>query len=153
MKNYFFMLVISGILISASCKKSQDIIRDNAVPTGAGSYPVSTNTLQDVVAIPNVTLGNVPLKGGYSFKTELQYFSSDPVKEINLYTTIGSGARSKVFTVPYASAYSINKRLDTLLVPYTVPTGLAAGTSIKLDYEILNQNNLNLVRTATIKTQ
>jgi hypothetical protein len=153
MRKYFIVVIIAGIIITGACKKSQDIIKDDTSPTGVGSYPVSTNTLQDVTVNPNITLGTVALKGGYTLKAELQYFSSDPVKEVNLYTTVGTGTRTKVLTIPYASAYSTIKKLDTLLVPYSVPTGLTAGTAIKLEYEILNQNTLNLLRPVTIKTQ
>lgn len=143
------MIIATGLL-AAACKKSQDINRDYAVPTGKGSYPVSSNTLVDMST--NKNLGTVNLNGGYTFSTELQYFSQEPVKEINLYSTVGSGARTKVTTIPYAPAYSNLKKLDTLLVPYTIPTGQAAGTSIRLEYEIVNQNTLNLIRTVTVKT-
>jgi hypothetical protein len=153
MRKSIFFLIILILTVAAACKKSQDVIRDNVVPTGVGYYPVSSNTLQDVVAVPNTNLGSVALKPGYAFKTELQYFSQDAIKEVNFYTTVGTGTRTKILTVPYTSSYSNFKKLDTLLVPYTVPTGLATGTSIKLEYEILNQNTLNLIRTATIRTQ
>ena len=152
MKNCFFISAIAVMCIVA-CKKPVDVIGNNTVATGTGYYPVSTNALQDVTGAPVANLGTVVFGGGYSFKTELQFFSQDPVKEINLYNTIGSGARTKVTTFPYAPAYSNIKKLDTLLVPYTVPAGLAAATSIKLEYEILNQNSLNVIRTVTIKTK
>ena len=141
--------MIAAALVVA-CKKSQDINRDYTIPTGKGSYPVSTNALVDLST--NRNLGTVNLAGGYTFNTELQYFSQDPIKEINFYSTIGSGVRTKINTIPYASAYSNIKKLDTLLIPYTIPTGQTAGTSIKLEYEIVNQNTLNLVRTVTVKT-
>ena len=57
-----------------------------------------------------------------------------------------------VTTSPYASAFSQSKRLDTLLVPYSVPTA-TAGTVVKLEYEILNQNALKTTRTAYVKVQ
>ncbi len=140
-----------AMLVMAACTKTQDINRDYAIPTGKGAYPVSTNTLLDMSN--NKTLGADSLAGGYSFKTELQYFSQDPVKEINLYSTVGTGARMPVSTTPYAAAYSNTKKLDTLLVSYTVASGLAKGTAIKLDYEILNLNGLNLIRTVTVRSK
>ena len=150
MKKNLLYTIIAAALVMAACKKTQDINRDYAIPTGKGSYPVSTNALVDLST--NRNLGTVNLAGGYAFNTELQYFSQEPVKEINFYSTIGSGARTKISTTPYAPAYSNIKKLDTLLVPYTIPAGQAAGTSIKLEYEIVNQNTLNLVRTITLKT-
>lgn len=150
MKKNLLYTIIATTLIVAACKKSQDITRDYAIPTGKGSYPASTNTLVDMST--NRSLGTVNLAGGYTFSTELQYFSQEPVKEINFYSTVGTGARTKITTIPYAPAYSNLKKLDTLLIPYTIPTGQAAGTSIKLEYEIVNQNALNLIRTVTVKT-
>ena len=149
MKKMFFYIIVAALALTA-CEKSQDVNRDYAVPTGKGSYPVSTNTLVDLST--NKNLGTVNFNAGYAFNTELQYFSQDPVKEINLYSTVGSGARTKITTLPYAPAYSNIKKLDTLLVPYTVPAGQVSGTSIKLEYEIVNQNTLNLIRTVTVKT-
>ena len=149
MKKIFFYITAATLAVTA-CEKSQDVNRDYAIPTGKGAYPVSTNTLVDLSTSKN--LGTVNFNGGYAFNTELQYFSQDPVKEINLYSTVGSGARTKITTIPYAPAYSNIKKLDTLLVPYTVPAGQASGTSIKLEYEIVNQNTLNLIRTVTVKT-
>ena len=150
MKKTFFYAIIAAALVIAACKKSQDINHDYAIPTNKGSYPVSTNALVDLAT--NRNLGTINLAGGYTFNTELQYFSQEPVKEINFYSTVGSGARAKITTIPYAPAYSNLKKLDTLLIPYTIPTGQAAGTSIKLEYEIVNQNTLNLIRTVTVKT-
>lgn len=146
----FFLYAIVAAALAVACKKTQDINRDYAIPTGKGSYPVSTNTLIDLST--NRNLGTVNLAGGYTFNTELQYFSQEPIKEINFYSTVGSGTRTKISTIPYAPAYSNLKKLDTLLIPYTIPTGQAAGTSIKLEYEIVNQNTLNLVRAVTVKT-
>ena len=152
MKKNFLYTMAAAVLVISACKKSQDINRDYAIPTGMGSYPVSSNALVDLST--NKTLGTDNLSGGYLFNTELQYFSQDPVKEINLYSTVGTtGARTKVSTIPYAAAYSNMKKLDTLLIPYTIPTALAVDTKIKLEYEIVNQNTLNLIRTYTVTTK
>src|SRR5215831_17580693 len=114
-------LVFSAVVCLIACnKKSQDFLRDNTTPTGVGYAPISNNTLQDVTANPLVNLGsssssaNAYAKGA-TFKTELTYFSQSPIKEINLYNTVGTGARTLVNTWPYAPAFSQSKRLDTLL--------------------------------------
>jgi hypothetical protein len=154
--NIIWALVFSAVVLAA-CDKSQDFLRDNTSPTGTGYAPISNNTLQDVTASPIKNLGTgtssaTVYAAGATFKTELTFFSQSPVKEINLYNTIGSGARTLVSTSPYASAFSQRKRLDTLLVPYTVPVA-TAGTVVKLEYEILNQNTFKATRTAYVKVQ
>jgi hypothetical protein len=140
-----------------ACDERQDFIRDNVEPTGVGSIPISNNTLQDVTATPLKTLGTTVAgatvyPAGSSFKTELTYFSESPIKEINLYTTVGAGTRTLTTTIPYAPAFSTNKKLDTMLVPYTVPAA-ATGTVVKLEYQILNENSLNAIRTTYVKLQ
>jgi hypothetical protein len=152
MKNtsWFILLLLSIAACFASCKKSKDFIADESTHSG-GYLPVSTNALVDMA--DNLAINARAYAAGASFKTELQFFSIDPVKEINLYETVGAGTKTKLTTWPYASAYSSIKKLDTLLVPYTVNATLASGTSIKLDFEILNLNTKSLVRTATIKVK
>jgi hypothetical protein len=147
------LYILSIVVVSAiiGCTKNEDFIKENVTETGVGYYPLSANTLVDMAT--NANINNASYTAGATFKTELQFISQSPVKEVNLYSTVGTAARNKVATFPYAPARSVIKGTDTLLVPYTVPTGLAVGTSIKLDYEILNQNGLSITRTATIKTK
>jgi hypothetical protein len=148
MKNMIriFILIVAAAVFY-SCTKSKDFIADNTTPTGVGYRPVSTNPLRDLAAAANLDGRSYTV--GSSFTTEIQFFSESPVKEINLYTTIGTGARTKIGTWPYAAAFSQVKRMDTLLVTYTMPAAPVT-TKIKLEYEILNQNALNLIRTATV---
>jgi len=155
MKNtiFFFILVLGAAACFVSCKKSTDFIADESAKSG-GYLPVSTNALIDVNN--NTTIGTTATSTKYPpggvVKTELQFFSVDPIKEINLYETIGAGTRNKVGSgIPYASAYSSVKKLDTLLVPYTVPAAATSGATIKLDYEIMNINTKSIVRTASFK--
>lgn len=157
MKKYIPFLV--AVLIFSACDKSHDFIRDNTSPTGVGYAPVSNNTLQNVVPTPPVNLGTSTgtasaFAAGATFRTELQYFSQDPVQEIQVFNTIGAGTRTQIATYPYASAFSQSKRLDTLLIPYTMPSA-ASGTVIKLEIDILNENGLRLPapRTAYVKVQ
>jgi hypothetical protein len=150
MKRLFIILIIFCTTFFVACDKNNDFLEQNTTATGVGYAPVSNNTLQDVTANPVKNLGTTTSSAtvypaGANFKTELTFFSQSPVKEINLYNTIGSGARTLVGTWPYAPAFSNAKRLDTLLVPYTVPTA-TSGTVIKLEYEIKNVNALSVVR-------
>ena len=148
MKKYILFVFIAASI--AACTKETDFIDDNSNPTGVGSRPVSTNTLYEVGVAGNPLLNGRAYAGGTTATTELQFFSASPVKEINLYSTINA-VRTLEKTSPYAPAFSKFKAADTLLVTYLVPV-LPANTSIKLDYEIKNQNNLALTKTATIKT-
>jgi hypothetical protein len=143
-----FFFVIAGLI---ACAKNDDFVAENITDTGVGYYPLSANTLVDMAT--NTNINNASYAAGTTFRTELQFISQSPVKEINLYNTIGTTPRTKVATYPYAPARSKIKGTDTLLVPYTVPAGLAAATSIRLEYEILNQNGLNIIRAATIRTK
>src|ERR1044071_2640394 len=147
MKNIIQIFILTAVAIFYSCTKSKDFIADNTTPTGIGSRPVSTNPLRDLAAAAN--LDGRTYTVGSSFTTEIQFFSESPIKEINLYNTIGTGARTKIGTWPYTPAFSQIKRMDTLLVTYTMPAA-PVSTKIKLEYEILNQNALNLIKTATV---
>lgn len=159
MKQRFFIASLFLTLVSlVACNKEEhDFLRDNTTATGVGYVPVSNNTLQDVSANPvrnlgTTTGGATTYAAGATFRTELTFFSQSPVKEINLYNTVGTGARTLVNSYPYASAFSAAKRLDTLLVPYTIPAA-ASGTVIRLDYEIRNVNTLSTTRTAYVRVQ
>ena len=148
------LVIIAGI---AACKKSKDFTEDESTPTGVGYAPVSANPLQDVTAVPLKTLSTssgtaTVYPAGSTFKTELTFFSQSPIKETTLSATVGAGTKTVVSTIPYAAAFSANKSLDTLLVPYTVPTA-TSGTVIRLDYQITNVNTLNIVRTVYVKVQ
>lgn len=156
MKNIFFCITLLVVFTAGllSCEKSKDFIADESTRSG-GYLPVSTNALLDVNN--NTTIGTSATSTKYApgavVKTELQFFSVDPIKEINLYETVGSGTKTKVgASIPYAAAYSPVKKLDTLLVSYTVPSA-ASGTTIKLDYEIMNINTKSITRTASFKVQ
>ncbi|MEJ7737874.1 MAG: hypothetical protein WKF97_10645 [Chitinophagaceae bacterium] len=150
-KSYAFLVGSVMAIVLFACTKNDEFINENVTNTGVGYYPLSANTLVDMAT--NSNINNATYSTGATFRTEIQFISQSPVKEINLYATVGTGMRTKQSTYPYAPAYSATKGTDTLLVPFTVPTGLNAGTSIRLEYEILNQNNLNLIRLATIRTR
>jgi hypothetical protein len=157
MKKIFLILSAAIVLFITACKKSVDFIADNTNVTGTGYIPVSSNPLIDFNVTPNKTLTatlgtSTPVYTGSSMlSVELQYFSQGPVKEINLYATVGTGLRTLVSVTPYAAAFSQIKRLDTLMVSYVVPASVPANTGIKLEYEILNQNALKLIRTGWIR--
>lgn len=143
--NILFIIIIIGII---GCTKSTDFLRDH-IKTNVGSVPVSSNALLDMAT--NKAPGSYT--AGTSFKTELQYFSENPITEINLYNKIGSNPKLKVLSLPHIPAYSRLKSADTVLIPYMIPVGTPVGTSIVLDYEIATNINLNIVRSITIKVK
>jgi len=153
---YKVLFVVVVTVGGSACTKSKDFTPDNSTPTGVGYTPVSANPLQDVTLTPPKALGTTTTSAtvypaGSTFKTELTFFSQSPVKETTLSQTM-AGTKTLVTTIPYAPAFSQNKRLDTLLMPYTLPSA-ASGTVIRLDYQITNVNALNIVRTVYVKVQ
>lgn len=71
-----------------------------------------------------------------------------------MYTTVGTGLKSRVFSKPYSeiAAFSKVKSADTLVFAYKTPV-VAAETTVKLDVEIINQNGLSLTRSLTIRSK
>ena len=88
------------------------IILDNQVPQiNANTWTVATTQ-----------------RAGAAITVELQYWSSVPIKEIQLLHAIArtqSGTTTRdttlVSTQPYQAAFSKDKQCDTLLLTYTVP--------------------------------
>jgi hypothetical protein len=156
MKQSIIILLLGTGLLMA-CEKSVDFIGDNTTVTGVGSYPISANPLTEVASARTLTAtlatATPRFVAGSNLSFELWYFSNTPIREINLYATVGAGARTKVFTKPYAPSFSAIKRSDTLLIPYTVPAATPSNTGIKLDFEILNENALSLVRSGWLRVQ
>jgi hypothetical protein len=147
-------LLAFGSFSLTACYDEPDFIKDNTTPTGVGSVPVSANELMDLSTNTAITTANNATTRQYAAGTqiryELQFFSESPVKEINVYQTVGTGARTKVSTYPYTPAFSKTDRTDTLVVSYTVPQA-PAGTNVRIETEILNQNSLSLIRTLWIR--
>ncbi|RNI22433.1 hypothetical protein [Rufibacter latericius] len=150
---YTFLLAFGTLLLTA-CYDEPDFIKDNTTPTGKGSAPVSANDLRDLSTNTSISTSNNASTSQYTAGTqiryELQFFSQSPVKEINVYETVGAGTRTKVSTYPYVPAFSQTDRTDTLIVTYTVPQA-PVGTNVKIETEVLNQNNLSVLRTLWIR--
>lgn len=145
------MLVIIAAIATA-CYEENDVVTEIMTPTGKGSYPVSVNTFVDLKS--GLSVNNRVYATNVNFSFELQYWSIDPVQEINVYETVGAGAKTKIFSKPYSeiAAYSKIKSADTLVIAYQTPL-VPKETSVKLEVEILNQNTLSLTRLATIITK
>ncbi|MEO6583294.1 MAG: hypothetical protein ABIO05_03165 [Ferruginibacter sp.] len=154
MKKLFFIAITFIVIFCTACDKESDFIRDNTTATGTGSIPVSANPLSDAISkkslSTSLTASTVKFAAGTVLSIELQYFSQSPIKEVNLFETVGAGARTQVYNKAYTPTFSDIKRLDTLMIPYTVPMA-ASNTGIKLEFEIVNQNTLKLTRTAWLR--
>jgi len=152
LNKFIYIASLFALVAISACKKSIDFIADNTTPAGSGSYPISSNTFTDIA-----TKTAIPVTAGYTkgqnLSWEIQYFSQSPIKELNLYETIGTGTRNKIKNYPYQAAYSKTKATDTLIINYQVPATATSGSSVKVETEILNQNTLNLIRTFTYKVK
>lgn len=128
------MFLLAGFMTAllASCYEEKDWLGENAEFTGRGFPAIFMNPLDSAIFS----------KGGRPVRVYLEFWSDDPMQEIRLYNTIGTGTRTLVSTTPYAPAFSRWKRADTLILGYTIPATAAANTSIRLDAEVLNQNGL-----------
>ncbi|MDI9337643.1 MAG: hypothetical protein QM539_04365 [Alphaproteobacteria bacterium] len=158
--------IILLVLLNWACKKPNDFLAETTIPTGAGYYPISNNTLLDTAKIVGTNTNRVFGTGstnrtyaaGSGFVTELQYFSLSPVQEIQVYDSISlptaaKRARTLVKTIPYLKSYSFISKQDTTLVGYTVPVGTAAGTTMVVDFVIVNVNTLFVNRRISFKTK
>ncbi|WP_207434105.1 hypothetical protein [Sabulibacter ruber] len=151
---FYALLLAFGSFFLTACYDEPDFIKDNTTPTGVGSAPVSANELRDLNTNAAISTSNnattTKYTAGTEIRYELQFFSESPVKEINVYETVGTGQRTKVRTYPYQPAFSKTDRTDTLIVSYTVPQA-PVDTNVKIETEVLNQNNLNVIRTLWIR--
>ncbi len=157
MKNKILIFSIFASLFLA-CDKSNDFIANEVDLTGLGGAPISNNQLADFNVTPPRALSTssaatsaTSYAANANLKVELTFFSPSPIKQTIFYNTIGTNPKTIVSTTPYAPAFSTLKGLDTLMIPYTVPSAPAANTVIRLDYEIENVNGLKVTRTAYIK--
>ncbi|MBT1688201.1 hypothetical protein [Dawidia soli] len=141
------LILLAGL---SACYEEDDndkVLFDHATP-GKGYYPVSANTFTNLNNPTNTTWRYT---GGSELALELVYWTEDQVKEINMYASVGTGTREKIYTGQYAAiaAFSRMKSADTLVLRYTVPT-VAAETTVKLEMEIINENTLTLTRTRNV---
>jgi hypothetical protein len=153
MKIKLIIATLTCLTSLTACYDEKDTVAELLTETGKGFYPASANTFVDLTNGGNITANRI-YAPSVNVSFELQYWSLDPVQEINLYATVGTGAKTKVFgkSYPEIAAYSKLKSADTLILAYKMPV-VAAETSVKLDVEILNQNTLALTRTFTIKSK
>jgi len=132
MQRIFFkyLLLLCGVIALHSCYKESNFLDENTT-TEDKNFPV--------VATFAVTNG-ATFKVGDAIKTELNYWSIDPIKEIRLYQTV-AGVREIKVTKPYAAAFSKQSQTDSLLMEFPMPQ-LAVGTEVSVQAEVVNDNGL-----------
>lgn len=152
--NYKQILTFTVLtMLAAACYDDKDPVADIITPTGKGYYPVSGNTLTDLINGESIGTNRAYLPGT-AIAFELQYWSDGPIKEVNMYSTEGSNPRTQIYSKPYAEieAFSRIKSADTVVLQYTTPI-VAATTKVVLEIEIINENALSLTRTLTIQSK
>lgn len=144
-KIYIATVFVTGLLFSA-CKKDvpDQWLQDNI--TIVGKVPVIASF---TVKPPQTT----DVTSGTSLQLDLRYWSEEAIDKINLRTTVGTTAQQPVSTTAYQSAYSATSKTDSLLLSYSVPTGLAVGTAISLEIEVVNKNTLTKKTTLALKVK
>ena len=151
--NFKLILSLTGLMVlAAACYEDKDPVAEMITP-GKGYYPVSANTLTDLLNGSSIST-NRAYKPGTAIAFELLYWSDDPIREINMYSTEGKNPRTRIYGKPYeeVAAFSRIKSADSLVLKYTTPAATAA-TTVILEVEIINENTLSLIRTLTIQSK
>jgi hypothetical protein len=146
MKSTSIITILSLVLLTACYDDDSNPIEDLST-LQPGHVPVSANTFVDLLN-PDAKF---TYRSGTAIAFELVYWSDDPVKEINLYESLGTEPKEQILHAPYSdvAAFSKIKSADTLVFHYTAPP-VAQKTTIKFDIDIINENTRSLNRTLSI---
>lgn len=146
LKIFLFSVATAAIFCSCKKPKPNQWLLDNV--TIVGHNPVISTF--SVVAPQTTTVA-----AGSTVNLDLRYWSEDPIDKINLNATVGGAAGTKqtVFTTTDQKAYSAVSRTDSLRMQYQVPAGLASGSTIALEAQIVNKNTLTAATPMTLKIQ
>ncbi len=132
LRNLILLILVTGM---ASCYKEQDFWADNA-----------TVLDKDVPFIYVYALDSTTFTPGTKARVLLEFHCKTPLKDINLYqsigTTITAGMRTLVTGTPYKAAFSQIRQMDTLVLSYTVPAGNPVGTTIFLHGEAVSTKDV-----------
>lgn len=133
--NQTLALVTFFSLSLTSCYEQQDPLEEMVTRTG-NHYPVVANIR--TLEAQGFEVNRAP---GGEMNLELQYWSFDPIDQVNLYDVINNDT-SLVSSFDYQPAFSQRAGTDTLVVNYTVPQE-NSGTRINLLFEVVNENTLS----------
>src|SRR5690242_15868704 len=147
MKCKLYLLIITGIMAAAACKKENDFINEEATGTGIHYYPDILNQVF-VDTLTGKGFQDTLFSEGQQVVFEVNFFSQDSVAAINLYATPPDSARRKVQSIPYdPSFYSALKKADTVFLSYRLPDSLQTNIKVRLDVEVVTAQSLPAVRT------
>jgi hypothetical protein len=144
-RTYITGFFVVGMLFAACKKDAPDQwLKDNI--TIIGKVPVIAGFTVKPPQTTNVAAGS-------TVTLDLRYWSDDPIDKISLRSAVGTAAQQVVSTTAYQKAYSQVSRTDSLLLNYPVPGGLAVGTAIVMEVEVVNKNTLTKKTTLSLKVQ
>jgi hypothetical protein len=79
------------------------------------------------------------VRAGVNCTFDLRFWSEGEIDRIEVWNRIGTtGEFERVNQLPYNPAFSSITRTDSLIVNYTVPANVDAGTSIRVEVRIAN---------------
>ncbi|MFM2266949.1 MAG: hypothetical protein RL757_390 [Bacteroidota bacterium] len=126
------MLLASATVVS--CYKDDSYFDDTA------------NITYNNQPVPAVFLNPLDSSGfirGGRARMYLEYWAKDNVCDsVYIYATVGATPRTIVDRLTHKSAFSQFKQADTLIYFYNVAATATAGTSIKLDAEIVTKQGI-----------
>lgn len=122
---FLFLFLVAGMLFF-SCKKTDNFIAEDKIENGIHYYPVILNErFFDTVSKKNLNPVDTTFLPGDTLVFELDYFSQDSIDRIELWAGRSPKNLQKAQSTPYKpSFYSKLKGFDTLLISYTIPSGL-----------------------------
>jgi hypothetical protein len=134
------VLCVATVLVS-SCTRQ--------FPTTPGAV---SNDYAPLIQVTNTWPFGTTQAAGVRIPFELVFISSSPIREINVYQVVNRTASgvttrdtSRVFTGPYAPAFSREKQADTLVLTHTTPSVTRpVGTTVAVNVvaEIITQNGI-----------
>jgi hypothetical protein len=133
MKTFNFYKFLVGLIaiavIYSSCYKD-DIWADDKYDV-IGAYPVINKSKLN--------------KATYNVKEiaydTINFFSSDPIDKIELYSSVGGGAEVLYSTTPFVSNYNPKTLTEEAVLSYEVPEN-TSGKTIVLRSVVVNKNGL-----------
>jgi hypothetical protein len=136
-----------------SCHKSGDFIDEGKLGNGVHYYPVILNdNLYDTVTHKRLNLLDTTFSPGQTLIFELDYFSQDPVGELELWAGKSPGSLKKALEIPYSPTfYSPTKFADTVLFHYELPSGLDSLSKWFLQPRVVTSAGLPVTLDATIR--
>lgn len=126
---YSFLAVLTSSVMLFSCFEEDNFLDDNLTLT-ENYFPVVADFYleEDSYAV------------GASAQAITVFWSEGPIRELQLYATVGGAAETLVSTTPYTANLVDSVRADVMVIPYTVPN-VASGTSIDLRVLVVNEND------------